>query len=240
MFAEGRALGEEGLQIAEEVAHPGSLMIASLGLGMLALRQGDLPSALSLLERVMDICHEADLPTYFPHIAAALGAAYTLGGRVADAVPLITPAMAQASAVEGVVYQALCRLALGEAQLRASRVEEAQALAEQALALARARQERGIQAYALRLLGEMAVRREPPESTKAGEYYHQALALAEELGMRPLVAHCHRGLGRLYATTGQHKQARAALSTAIDLYRTMEMTFWLPEAEAVLVQMEER
>ena len=140
----------------------------------------------------------------------------------------------------GTVYQALCRLALREAQLRAGRVEEAQAPAEQALALARARQERGIQAYALRLLGEMAVRREPPESTNTGEYYHQALALAEELGMHPLVAHCHRGLGRLYATTGQRKQACATLSTAIDLYGTMEMTFWLPEAEAVLVQMEER
>jgi tetratricopeptide (TPR) repeat protein len=217
MFAEGRALGEERLQIAEEVAHPESLMIASLGLGMLAMREGDLPRALSLLERAMDICHEADLLTYFPHIAAALGAAYTLGGRVADAVPLLTLAMAQASAVEGVVYQALCRLALGEAQLRDSRVEEAQALA-----LARARQERSIQAYALCLLSEMAARREPPESSKAEEYYH-------------LVAHCHRGLGRLYAITSQYDQARAALSAAIDLYRTMEMTFWLPEVEAVLV-----
>jgi hypothetical protein len=94
MFAEGRALGEERLQLAEEVAHPENLMIASLGLGMLALREGDLPRALSLLESAMDICHEADLPTYFPHIAAALGAAYTLGGCVADAVPLLTPAMA--------------------------------------------------------------------------------------------------------------------------------------------------
>jgi tetratricopeptide (TPR) repeat protein len=161
-FAEGRALGEEGVQIAEAEAYPGSLMIASLGLGLLALRQGDLPRALSVLERAMDICHEADLPTYFPRIAAALGAAYTLGGRVADAVPLLTLAMAQASAVEGVVYQALCRLALGEAHLWVGHVEEAHALAEQALEFAWARQERGIQAYALRLLGEVAARREPP------------------------------------------------------------------------------
>jgi len=99
---------------------------------------------------------------YFPHIAAALRAAYTLSGCVANAVPLLTPAMAQASAVGGVVYQALCRLALGEAQLRDGRVEEAQALA-----LARARQERSIQAYALCLLSEMAAWRKPPESTKA-------------------------------------------------------------------------
>jgi hypothetical protein len=69
--------------------------------------------------------------------------------------------MAQASAVEGVVYQALCRLALEEAQLQDNRVEEAQALA-----LARARQERSIQAYAICLLSEMAARRESPESIK--------------------------------------------------------------------------
>ena len=83
----------------------------------------------------------------------------------------------------------------------------------------------------------VAARREPPESTQAGEYYHQALALAEELSLRPPVAHCHRGLGRLYAITSQHDQARAALSAAIDHYRTMEMTFRLPEVEAILVQM---
>jgi hypothetical protein len=56
--------------------------------------------------------------------------------------------------------------------------------------------------------------------------------------MRPLVAHCHLGLGTLYATTGQRQQARAALSAAIDLYRAMDMTFWLPQAEAVLARME--
>ena len=56
----------------------------------------------------------------------------------------------------------------------------------------------------------------------------QALALAEALGMRPLQAHCHRGLGTLYATIGQQEQARTALTTAIAMYRAMDMTFWLP------------
>ena len=58
--------------------------------------------------------------------------------------------------------------------------------------------------------------------------------------MRPLQAHCHRSLGGVYAMTGQVEQARAEISTAIDLYQAMEMTFWLPETEAVLVQVEER
>jgi tetratricopeptide (TPR) repeat protein len=115
-------------------------------------------------------------------------------------------------------------------------LEEAQALAEQALTLARAHQERGNEAYALRLLGDIAARRDPPEHEAAEAHYQQALALANELGMRPLMAHCHLGLGSLYITTGQYEQARAALSTAIALYRTMEMTFWLPQAEAVLAR----
>jgi len=76
----------------------------------------------------------------------------------------------------------------------------------------------------------------PPDIAPAEAYYQQALALAEELGMRPLMAHCHHGLGRLYHQTAQREQARAALTTAIALYRTMDMTFWLPQAEAVLAQ----
>ena len=75
---------------------------------------------------------------------------------------------------------------------------------------------------------------------QAAAHYRQALALAEELAMRPLQAHCHLGLGTLYARTGQRQQAQAALSAAIDLYRAMEMTFWLLQAEAALAQVEER
>jgi class 3 adenylate cyclase/tetratricopeptide (TPR) repeat protein len=236
-FAEGRALGDEGLRIAEAVAHPGSLMVASWGSGLLSLRQGDLPRALPLLERAVGLCQDADLPAYFPRMAAALGAAYTLSGRVVDAVPLLTQALEQAMVTEMTGFQALCLLPLGEAQLLASRLEEAHALAERTLALARQHQERSNQAYALRLLGDIAARREP-QSESAETHYHQALALAEELGMRPLQAHCHLGLGTLYAQTGRPEPARAALTEAIALYRDMEMTFWLPQAEAALAQVE--
>jgi tetratricopeptide (TPR) repeat protein len=130
----------------------------------------------------------------------------------------------------------LCRLSLGEAQLLAGRLEEAHALAEAALAHAREHQERGHAAYALRLLGDIAARRDPPDIAQATTHYQQALALAEELGMRPLQAHCYRGLGMLYAKAGQQEQARAELFTAIALYRTLAMTFWLPQTEAVLAQ----
>jgi tetratricopeptide (TPR) repeat protein len=167
-----------------------------------------------------------------------LGAAYTLGGRVADAVPLLTQAMEQTMATETVGYQTRCRLSLGEAHLLAGHLEDAHACAERALALARGHQERGHEAYTLRLLGEVAAHRTPPDIDGAIAHYRQALALAEELGMRPLQAHCHRSLGTLYATAGQREQARAALTDAIALYHAMEMTFWLPQAEASLAQVE--
>ena len=237
-FREGSALGQEGLQIAEAGAHTGSRMFAAWGSGLLALRQGDLPRALPWLERAVGICQEADFPFCFPGMAAVSGVAYNSAGRVADAVPLLTQAVAQSTATGMVGDQALCRLALGEAQLWAGRLEEAHALTERALAHAREHQERGHQAYALRLLGEIAARREPPEHDQAEAHYRQALALAEELGMRPLQAHCHRGLGTLYATSGQQEQARTELSTAIEMYTSMDMTFWLPYTETALAQVD--
>jgi hypothetical protein len=208
-------------------------MFASWGVGMLSLRKGDLYRALPLLERAMSICQDADLPVWFPRMAAALGAAYTLGGRVTDAVPLLTQAMQQtmAMATDMGRLQALCSLPLGEAQVLAGHLEEAQGLAERVLVFAHEHQERGHQAYALHLLGDIAARREPPESELAETHYHQALTLAEELGMRPLQAHCHLGLGTFYVQMGRSEPACAELTTARALYRAMEMTFWLPQVE---------
>jgi Flp pilus assembly protein TadD len=155
-------------------------------------------------------------------------------------VSLLTQAMEQSLARESVQFEILCGLALGEVQMLAGRLEEAHTLAERALAHARKRQEPSNQAYALRLLGAIAARRNSPESEQAEASYQQALALAEALGMRPLQAHCHCGLGTLYARTGQQEQARTALSTAIEMYTSMGMTFWLPQTEAALAQVERR
>jgi len=127
-------------------------------------------------------------------------------------------------------------LHLGEVYLLAGRMEDAHRLAERLLALSRDRKERGNQAWALWLLGEIAAQRHPPDAEQAEAHYCQAQALAEELGMRPLVAHCHAGLGTLYTTTGHREQARTELSAAIALYRDMAMTFWLPQTEATRAQ----
>jgi tetratricopeptide (TPR) repeat protein len=237
MFTQGRMIGEEGLQIAEAMTHPGSLMWGYYGLGLLALRQGDMARALPRLEQAMAICQEADLPIFAPRMATALGTGYALAGRAADAMALLTQAMDQTKTTAMAGFQALYHLAWGEVHMRAGRLEEAHTFAKQALARAREYQERGHQAYALCLLGEVAARCHPSPAEEIETHYRQGLALAEALGMRPLVAHAHHGLGTLYSTIDRREQARAELSVAIELYRAMAMYFWLPQAEATLVRM---
>jgi tetratricopeptide (TPR) repeat protein len=112
------------------------------------------------------------------------------------------------------------------------------ARADRAVRLARERGERGYEAWALRLLGDMASHHDRPDVATADAHYGAAMDLASELGMRPLAAHCHRSIGTLYAKIGRLEQAHAEFSTAIDLYRTMDMTFWLPQAEAALARVE--
>jgi tetratricopeptide (TPR) repeat protein len=127
---------------------------------------------------------------------------------------------------------------LSEAYLWAGRRDEATQLAGRALKRAHQYNELGNQAWALRLLGEIAMHRDPPKVDQAEDHYRQAITLADERGMRPLIAHCHLGLGTLYAKIGRPELARSELSTAIALYRAMDMTFWLPQAEAALAQAE--
>jgi class 3 adenylate cyclase/tetratricopeptide (TPR) repeat protein/type II secretory pathway predicted ATPase ExeA len=235
-FSEGRGPAEEGVQIAEAADHPYSRVMAYWGMGFRALRQGDLSQAIPGLERALALVQEAYLRLLVPFVAAPLGAAYALSGRIAEALPLLEQAVTQAVAMRYMWDHALRVIWLSEAYLRAGRLAEAGLQAQRALEFAQAHQERGHAAYALRLLGEVAARRPVPEMGKAEAHYHQALALAEELGMGPLQAHCHHGLGTLYGRARRAPQARAALGTAIALYRAMEMTFWLSQAETALGQ----
>jgi tetratricopeptide (TPR) repeat protein len=169
--------------------------------------------------------------------AALLGAAYALAGRIAEALPLLDQTLERVAPGSRMPFlHALLLTELSEALLLVGRVDEASALAERLLDLSRTHTGHGYQAHALRLLGEVARRREPPDVAPAAAHYRQALTLAEAVGMRPLQAHCHLGLGTLYARSGQRQQAQAELSAAIDLYRALEMPFWLPQAEVAQAQ----
>jgi tetratricopeptide (TPR) repeat protein len=239
-FAQGIVQGEEGVRIAETVGQPFSLIHIAHGVGRLYLRKGEVPRAIPVLERGVQHCQTGNVPLLFPTIGSHLGYAYALSGRLAEAIPLLEQAAEQAASQEFMREHALRVTWLGEAYLLAGRFAEATACAARALALSRGYKERGHEAEALLLHGALHSYQDPLEATQAAAYYHQALTLAEALGMRPLQAHCYRGLGTLYAATGQREQARTELSTAIEMYTSMDMTFWLPQTEAALAQVEGR
>ena len=79
-----------------------------------------------------------------------------------------------------------------------------------------------------------ALQWDPLEAEHAGEHYRYALALADELGMRPLVAHCRLGLAKLSRRTGRRQEAQEHLTSATTMYREMDMRFWLEQAEAAM------
>jgi tetratricopeptide (TPR) repeat protein len=223
-FAEGAAVGEEALRIAEAAEHPFSVGYAHLGLGVLFLRQGDLRRALRSFERALSAGAFAQSPVGFSYVAFHLGYARALAGRPDDGIALLEQTVTLAESKRFVARHALRLAYLGEAYLLAGRSGEAAATAARALALAREHDERANQAYALRVLGEVDVRR-----GKAGDaevQFRAALRLSEELGMRPLQTHCHRGLADTLEAGGQAAAAAAHRQCATGLLETMHMHFW--------------
>jgi tetratricopeptide (TPR) repeat protein len=230
-FVAGVAYGNAALQLAEAGERPYERLVASWRLGTLYVYQGTLPLAIPLLERTVALLQETNVPLYYRPALVTLAWAYALAGRVPDALAMLEQVGVQMDQVNLNVP-----LACGEAYLRTGSVEVAHRLAQRVLADARQRKARGWEAWAWWLLGEVAMHGAPVDMASAEAHYRQSLTLAEELGMRPRQAHCHLGLGTLYARTGQRAQAGVALSTAIELYHAMEMPFWLPQAEAALAQ----
>jgi tetratricopeptide (TPR) repeat protein len=234
-FAEGLTQAKEAARIAAAIDHSWSHMFAAVALGWLSLTKGDFTSASAAFERCHALGERTNIPTR-TEVTVALGLAYARSGRVTQALPLVEQAMERYQAMTGTAPSSSLVASVGQVYLLAGRLDEAMRRARQALDLSHERQEYGTQAYALQLLGEITVCQEPRNYEQAKSYYCQALDLATEHGMRPRMAHCHRGLGTLYARIRQVEQARTELSAAIELYRTMEMTFWLLQAEAALAQ----
>ena len=239
VFAEGRCHGEEALRLAMLEGRGITPILAHGCLGQLYLSQGDLEHAVRVLERGLALCRATGDRNWLQIIVASLGSAYALQGHLAEGRTLLEEGISE-SIRTGELRGNAARLAqLSEVCRLSGHGDDALQHARHALDLARQQKARGDEAQALHQLGVVHAHADPPDVAQAETHYQQALALAEELGMRPLVAHCHHGLGRLYAQSGRTEQARTALTTAIDLYRAMQMTFWLPQAEAALAQIGE-
>jgi class 3 adenylate cyclase/tetratricopeptide (TPR) repeat protein len=225
-FTEAAAYGDENVRIAESVGQPYSLIEACISLAEPHLAKGDADRALPPLERALALCETWNQAIFFPVIAQRLGSAYARLGRIDEGVPLLERAIARLPVLWKNI-RPFFHTALGEAYLLAGRLDAADEEARRALTVAREWRTRGGHAWALHLLGEISSQREPPQVTEAEDQYRDALTLATSLSMRPLVAHCHLGLGKLYRRTGKRDQAQEHLTTATALYRAMGMTYWL-------------
>src|SRR5262249_9209891 len=155
--------------------------------------------AIPVLERARAVCQEANIVAWLPITEAELGYAYALSGRLGEALPLLERSTER---IIGKAFGGARTGWLSAGYLPAGRIGATTRLAPQTLELARPRAERGHEAWALRLLSEIAAHHAHPDVATAETHYRAAMTLALELGMRPLIAHCHLGLGTLYRRTG--------------------------------------
>jgi tetratricopeptide (TPR) repeat protein len=233
-FAEGRRHGEEVLRLATLEGRGNTPIIVCGSLGLLYLTQGNLEPAIQVLEQGQALCRASGERDWLRAIVSGLGYAYALQGRPAEGCALLEESISESIRTGALL--AYLYAWLSEACRLGGRSQEAGQHARQALDLARQLKQRGSEAIALCQLGVVHAHANPPEVEAAAIHYRQALTLAEALGMRPLQAHCHRSLGTLYGQRGWVESAHAELTMAIHLYRTMDMIFWLPQAEAALAQ----
>jgi class 3 adenylate cyclase/tetratricopeptide (TPR) repeat protein len=227
-FGEAAIQGEEAVRIAATANHPFSIDTAYFAVGYVQLRRGAIDKAISMLESSLEVCRAWGLRQNFTRMAAALAYAYATAGRVAEAFSLLD-LLTKQSNIPSQFFGLL-----GESYFVVGRVEDAIHFATRALEFSRRHKARSYEATALRLLGDINTNVKPPAIDKAENCYVEAMAIAEEFGMRPLLAHCHAGLGKLYGKTGNLQQAKAYLNTGVALMREMEMGFWLEKAETEL------
>jgi class 3 adenylate cyclase/tetratricopeptide (TPR) repeat protein len=231
-FAACPSITGEAIRIAKAQDHPYSIAFAGWGCGTCLSIQGEFELAIQVLRNGAEIAHEWSIPFLWPLTTGMLGYALVFAGRTHEGVPLLEQALARADAMAFRNASSFLMPRMSEAYLRAGRVAEAGRSGERALSTARERGERAYEAEALWILGAVASARDRSEFHAAKESYDLALTLAKDLGMRPLVAHCHLGLGKLYLRTGKREQAQEHLTTAATMYREMGMTYWLEKAEA--------
>jgi tetratricopeptide (TPR) repeat protein len=231
-FEGGLDSGQQAVHLAESLNHPFSLIWAYLNLGHVEHLRGDFTRAIRPLERALALSREWDIAYLTPIALAALGYVGTHLGRVEEGVARLQEAsVGYASA--GIGYlRSMSMVQLGEAHLLEGRVDEAFDVCLRAVVFARERGERGHEAWAHRLLGEIASYGDRPDLVAAESHYANSTTLALELGMRPLLAHCRFGLGKLHKQAGDRREMTEHLTDAAGLFREMGMRFWFEKAEA--------
>jgi tetratricopeptide (TPR) repeat protein len=230
-FRRAAMRAEEAITLCEGSDEAFGLAHGCYALGLTHLRQGDLVRAISVLERGLGVARARAVSFLLPILGHVLGYAQALVGRIQEGLALLEQASDEARSTGRTRVVVWAQEMLAQVYLACGREGDAAVTARDALDASRRIGVRGGEARVLRTLGDIAARGAAPDFDQARCYYQEALDLAEEIRMRPLVAHCHLGLGKLSRRTGKPEQAREHLTTATAMYREMEMTYWLAQAE---------
>jgi tetratricopeptide (TPR) repeat protein len=231
-FGEAARCELEAIRVAEPTQRAYALGLTYKTAGMLHLARGEWVAARARIEQAIDALRTADAALALP-LATGL-AAWVLAqlGEVGAALERLREGerLAEGLAARDIVGAGGVRYhALGRACLLLGRLDEAGRLGERAVEMSR--RQPGGTAHARHLLGDIATHPDRFDAARAEACYRESLALAEPRGMRPLVAHCHLGLGRLYRRLGDRERAQGHLATAGALYRDLDMSYWLGQLE---------
>jgi tetratricopeptide (TPR) repeat protein len=228
-FTEGAIHGEDAMRVAEELDNARAINTSCFSAAIVALRQGHVTRAIPLLEQSIQICRDTHLTIWLGLVTALMSYAYAQARQYEQARQLLAD---MPEPTDTIGFFAMPYFV--EATMLTGGLSYAYDVAIRSLDITRTQNARGDHAHLLRLLGDLTRRLGANDADQAEAPYRQALAIAEELGMRPLQAHCHLGLGTLYGEQDKRELARQELSKAQALYRDMEMTFWLPQVETAL------
>jgi len=230
-FAEAAKYETEAIQIADATEYAFSIGWAHLGASMPHLLKGDWLTARTLVEHWIATLRTGNVAIHLPWAVASSAWALAQLGDADRALERVHEAeeLLERQAARGIVgHRGWAYHAVGRACLLLGRTDKARQLAERAVGTSQ--HQPGFAAHALHLLGDLASQpdRFDPENSTA--HYREALALAQKHGMRPLIAHCHLGLGKVYDQIGK-PEAHKNLAIAVKMYREMDMAFWLKQAE---------
>jgi tetratricopeptide (TPR) repeat protein len=228
-FAEAAKYEAEAIQLAEPTQHAHTIGLAYLAASIFHLLKGDWGKARSLVENWIVRLRSGNVAIlpWVPWAVACSASALAQIGDVEEALRRVEEAeqLLDEQAASGIFgHRSWAYLAVSRACLLLGRLDKARHLGD--CAVVSSQHQPGFRAHALHLLADLAAHPDQFDAESGVAHYQQALALAQSHGMRPLVAHCYLGLSKLYRRTGKPEQARENLTTAMTMYREMDMAFW--------------
>jgi len=235
-FQEVETIGQKAVEIAEQVRNAFTLICVYNFFAMAYLRQGKLSPALQLLEKSYKQCRQSGVRTLYAYTTGSLGYAYLLSNEPDRALAILEEGAEKENLDAAAFWIAHPLIVLAEAYRVIGKTKSANETISRALKLANTREERALEAWAMPVIAEINADMDRLE--QAIDWYRRGLSQASELSMLVLSAHCHLGFGQLLLRSGHTTEARAELNTAIDLYRSMDISFWRQKAEAVLAQID--